>query len=96
MKILTLFFALFLTILPENVQFINYSSWGQDVILEVVDDVEEEAVIRTNQTPQKQFRTSQDTGSEGLRSGLFQIAKYNFSVHSCFERQWLRSCALRL
>ena len=45
MKILTLFLALFLTLLPESVPVSHYSQ-GQEVCWEEVNDVEEEAVIR--------------------------------------------------
>ena len=56
MKILTLFLALFLTMMPESVPIFNISQ-GQEICLEEVDDVEEEAVVSMSQRIQKKIGT---------------------------------------
>lgn len=56
MKILTLFLALFLTMMPESVPIFNISQ-GQEICLEEVDDVEEEAVVSMSQRIQKRIGT---------------------------------------
>ena len=56
MKILTLFLALFLTLLPEGAPAFNYSQ-GQDVVLEEVNEIEEEAVFSSSQRLQKRVQT---------------------------------------
>lgn len=56
MKILTLFLALFLTMMPESVPIFNISQW-QEICLEEVDDVEEEAVVSMSQRIQKRIGT---------------------------------------
>lgn len=94
MKILILFLSLLLTWLPENVPFVNYSS-GQDVCLEQVDGVEEEAVIRTSQTQEKQPCTSSEPIFGEFYPGLFPSGQH-IPVPYCFKRQWLRTCTLRL
>lgn len=94
MKILTLLLALFLTLLPESDTYVSYSSW-QDVCFEQVDDVEEEAVIRTSRMQQKQLLMCSEPGFQGFHLGLFQVKRFH-SVHFFFERQWLMTCALRL
>ncbi len=94
MKILTLFLALLLSLLPEGVPVENCSP-GDDVCYEVVDYVEEEAVIRTSRTPQKQPRFS-SIGVSAKTSRDFLNLPFYFPVHLCFERQWLIACSLRL
>ena len=94
MRILTLFLALFLTLLPENASVADISL-GQDVCCEMVNDVEEEAVIHTSQNRQEQPLTYPEVISERFRQGLSRSVKYS-PVCFCFERQWLRACMLRL
>ncbi len=94
MKILTLFLALLLSLLPEGTPVADYSP-GEDVCYEVVDDVEEEAVIRTSRAPQKQPQVSSISVSwKTLRA--FSLLPSFYHVHICFERQWLTACSLRL
>lgn len=94
MKIMTLFLALLLSMLPEGTPVADYSP-GEDVCYEVVDDVEEEAVIRTSRVPQKQPRVfSISVSAETFRDYSYQ--PFHYSVHFCFERQWLTTCSLRL
>ncbi len=94
MKILTLFLAFFLSLLPESIPVANCSP-GEDVCYEVVDDVEEEAVIRTSRTLQKQPRVSSIGISAKTPRDCFYLPSH-FPVHLCFERQWLSACSLRL
>ncbi len=94
MKILTLFLALLLSLLPEGIPVASYSA-GEDVCYEVVDDVEEEAVIRTFRAPQKQPRGSSIGVSANTQRDSFYLHSH-FQIHLCFERQWLTACSLRL
>ena len=95
MKILTLFLALFLTLLSESAPFAD-CSLGQDSCLEQVDYTEEgEAVIRTSQTQQKQIQACSEPVFEVSFPESSLLIKYH-PVHLCFEKQWLRACALRL
>ncbi|MBQ6286822.1 MAG: hypothetical protein IJK73_04100 [Bacteroidales bacterium] len=94
MNILALFLALFLTLLPESVPSVNFSL-EQDICCEQVNDVEEEAVIRASQTRQNPPLAYSETAFREFRPGLSPLTKLH-SIHFCFERQWLRSCSLRL
>ena len=96
MKILTLFLALLLSLLPEGIPVANCSP-REDVCYEeeVVDDVEEEAVIRTSRTPQRQPRVSSIGVSVKTPRDYFYLPSH-FPVHLCLERQWLTACSLRL
>lgn len=94
MRILTLFLALLLSLLPEGTPVIGYTP-GEDVCCEVVDDVEEEAVIWTSRTPQKPPRVSSIGVSAKAPKDIFYLP-FHFQVHFCFERQWLSACNLRL
>lgn len=94
MKILTLFLALFLTLLPESAPFVSYSQ-GQDICLEEVDDVEEEAVIRIPQRIPKKILTATDPFSPEIKPVSIQNLTFHL-IHFCFERQWLKACLLRL
>ena len=93
MKILTLFLALFLTLLPDSVPFVNLSQ-GQDVCFEEVDDVEEEAVIRLPQCTPKKILTTSEAFSREVKPISIQNLTYH-PIHFCFERQWLKACMLR-
>ena len=90
MRILTLFLALFLTLLPEI-----SCPQEQDVCLEEVIDVEEEAVIRTERPAQEQVQMSSLPVCGDASKCLIHLPELLFS-HYCFERQWLRYCRLRL
>lgn len=94
MKILTLFLALLLSLLPEGTPVADYTP-GEDVCYEVVDDVEEEAVIRTSRAPQKQPQVS-SIGVSWKTLRAFSLLPSFYHVHFCFERQWLTACSLRL
>lgn len=94
MKILTLFLALLLSMLPEGLPVANHSPW-EDVCYEVVDDVEEEAVIQISRAPKKQTRIS-SFGVSVIAPKVFFHPSFHFPVHFCFERQWLTACSLRL
>ena len=96
LRVLTLFLALFLTWLPESAHFVPCAQ-GQEICLEEVgvDDVEEEAVIRTERRAQEQVQTS------SLPVLVDSSSRLRFILESpvpyfCFERQWLRCCRLRL
>ncbi len=94
MKILTLFLALFLTLFPESVPFVNYTQ-GQDVCVEEVCDVEEEAVIRSPQRAPERLQTSSEAPFVSFRPLFVRVLRHH-SFHFCFERQWLKACMLRL
>ncbi len=94
MKILTLFLALLLSLLPEGTPLTDYSP-GEDVCYEMVDDVEEEAVIRPPRTPQKQPQASSIIVSAETLREPFTLPSH-YPVPFCFERQWLTACSLRL
>ena len=94
MRILTLFLALFLTFLPE-VPFVCASP-THDICCEEVDDVEEEAVIKTSLLEQSQSdESSVDILSKLSCRNLAEIPEFH-SVDFRFERQWLVHCRLRL
>lgn len=95
MRILTLFIALFLTFMPEETAIDNAFSRWQDVCYEQVDDVEEEAVIRSESRCQKQIDESRELDSLKRSCYTEYSAKPRF-IHMCFERQWLTHCMLRL
>ena len=83
MKILTLFLALFLTLWPESAPVVNCTQ-GQEVCIEVVDDVEEEAVIRTPQRTREIILSFTGIHPVVSRQTLtFQPIRF------CLERQWL-------
>ena len=94
MKILTLFLALFLTLLPEGAPAFNYSQ-GQDVVLEEVNEIEEEAVFSSSQRLQKRVQTPSVTIPRVILPFTNQVFIF-IPVHICLERQWLLSCSLRL
>lgn len=94
MKILTLFLALFLTLLPEGAPAFNYSQ-GQDVVLEEVNEIEEEAVISASQRLQKRVQTPSVIIPRVTLLSINQVFIF-IPVHICLERQWLLSCSLRL
>ena len=95
MRILTLFLALFLTLLPESDRFVPFSQEQEVVCLEEVNDVEEEAVIRLEQRSQQQVQTSSLTVFGDSFRCLIRLPESPVS-HYCFERRWLRCCRLRL
>lgn len=95
MKILTLFLALFLTLLPEGVPAFNSFSQEQDVLLEEVNEIEEEAVISTSQRLQKRFQSPSITIPRVTLLSINQVFIF-IPVHICLGRQWLLSCSLRL
>ena len=94
MKILTLFLALFLTLLPEGASAFNYSQ-GQDVVLEEVNEIEEEAVFSSSQRLQKRVQTPSVIIPRVILPFTSQVFIF-IPVHICLERQWLLSCSLRL
>lgn len=96
LRFLTLFLALFLTWLPESAHFVSCAQ-GQEICLEEVevDDVEEEAVIRSERRAQEQVLTSSLPVFGDAFSSLRCIPEIPVSRY-CFERQWLRCCRLRL
>ncbi len=94
MRILTLFLALFLSLLPETVPFENYSQ-TQEVCCEDIDDVEEEAVIKTVQREQRQSKDSSISISQGICRSRVDIS-VNHPIEFSFERHWLTYCRLRL
>ena len=96
LRVLTLFLALFLTWLPESAHFVPCSQ-GQEICLEEVevDDVEEEAVIRTERSSQEQTMTS-SLPVFGEASNRLRYIPESPVPYYCFERQWLRCCRLRL
>jgi hypothetical protein len=94
MRILTLFLALFLTFLPE-VPFVCTSP-TQDICCEEVDDVEEEAVIKTPLLEQSQ---SDESSTHFVFKESCRIVAGISAFHSIifrFGRQWLIHCRLRL
>ena len=95
MRILTLFLALFLTLLPESVSYTNVPC-GQDVCLEeVCDEVEEEAIIRLPRRMTENVQTS--TGDSPTEHNSFFVPLSHHSpIHFCPERLWLAACMLRL
>lgn len=94
MKTLTLFLALFLSLLPEGTPVADYPAW-EEVCYEVVDAVEEEAVIRISRTLDKQPQVLPNTVyTETFRESSGSVFYYPF--HHYFERQWLTVCSLRL
>ena len=94
MKILTLFLALFLTLLPEGAPAFNYSQ-GQDVVLEEVNEIEEEAVFSSSQRLQKRVQTPLVIIPRVILPFTNQVFIF-IPVHICLGRQWLLSCSLRL
>ena len=95
MRILTLFLALFLTLLPESVSCVNIF-YGQDVYLEEVCDVEEEeAIIRFSQRTTEKVPALTSTVSTDLRPVSIPAPLYH-PLHLYFESLWLTACMLRL
>ena len=95
MKILTLFLALFLTLLPEGAPAFNSFSQEQDVLLEEVNEIEEEAVFSSSQRLQKRVQTPLVIIPRVILPFTNQVFIF-IPVHICLERQWLLSCSLRL
>ena len=94
MRILTLFLALFLTLLPDSAHFVTCPQ-GQDVCMEEVNDVEEEAVIRTERRAQEQVQPSSLPVLGEVFCRVVHSPEFPDS-HYCFERRWLRCRRLRL
>ncbi len=94
MRILTLFLALFLTLLPDSVPFENYSQ-TQDVCCEYVEDVEEEAVLKAVTREQRQSKETSESCFRGICFCRTDITEHHPVVNR-FERQWLTHCRLRL
>lgn len=94
MKILTLFLTLFLTLLPDGAPIASFPQ-GQDVCMEEMVDVEEEAVMGFDRRVEKASRI--DCGYSYhpfLCSHDFFCV--NLSASFCFERLWLSCCSLLL
>ncbi len=95
MRILTLFLALFLTLLPESVPSVS-TSYEYDVCLEeMCDAVEEEAILRAPQRVPKINPASSDTALTADKPVSTQVLLYH-PVRFCSERPWLVTCTLRL
>ena len=94
MRILTLFLALFLTLLPEDFPVFNCSQ-SQDIYWEDPDDIEEEAVIKTIQIELSKVKDSSISDSQGISPCCNDIIEL-FIFSFCFERQWLAYCRLLL
>ena len=94
MRILTLFLALFLTLLPEGVPFIDVTQ-GHDVCVEEVCEVEDEATIRTPQRVQRRILTLSKVLFKGVNPHPIKVA-FCHPVIFYFERQWLVACKLIL
>lgn len=95
MRILTLFLALFLTLLPDSVSYVNTTSYGQEVCFEEVCDVEEEAILRAPQRMSDKIQASSETVFTDRKSVFISLFHYR-PIHFCFERLWLSACMLRL
>jgi hypothetical protein len=95
MRILTLFLALFLTLLPERVPYVNTTSYGQEICFEDACDVEEEAVLRAPQRVSEIVQTLSETVSAGRKCVFIPFFHYR-PIPFCFERLWLAACTLRL
>lgn len=93
-KIVTVFLALFLTLLPENVSFNNFSQ-DPSICFEETEGLEEEAVI---QAPAPSRRQPQlPSASVTFRPSAFYSYKSPYiPVICCFEKQWISVCRLRL
>ena len=94
MRALTLFLALFLTLMPEHFSIVNYSQ-AQEVCCEDLEDIEEEAVIKTVRNVQNLPLESSKSTFHGARYCRSCIPEQN-KVVICFERHWLTHCSLRL
>ena len=94
LRILTLILALFLTFLQEDVPYANYTHM-QEICWEDADDIEEEAVIRTQQQEQKRTPVLSESVFEGHSLETFLTEKPHPSYY-CFEKQWLTCRRLRL
>ncbi len=94
MKILTLFLALFLALLPDDLPYTGLSQ-SQDFCTEAVDEVEEEAVIQLTQRIRQKPPASPPPALPGLRPTWVRPS-VTCPVPIRFERQWLLSCSLRL
>ena len=94
MRILTLFLALFLTLLPESVSYVN-TSFGQDVCLEEEIDTQEEAIVRSPQRMTKEVQVSSYTELTDRKPGFIPVFGYRSTLF-CFERLWLIACMFRL
>ncbi|MBR0244873.1 MAG: hypothetical protein IJQ61_00165 [Bacteroidales bacterium] len=95
MRILTLFFALFLTLRPECVPYANTTFYGQEVCFEDACDAEEEAVLRTPQRVSEKVQALSETVFADCKSGFVPVSHVR-SIHVSFERLWLTACTLRL
>ena len=95
MRVLTLFLALFLTLLPESVSYVNTTSNGQEICFEDACDVEEEAVLRAPQRVSGKVQFLSETISADRKSVFIPFFPYP-PIPFCFERLWLAACTLRL
>lgn len=95
MRILTLFLALFLTLLPDSVSYAN-TPLGQDVFMEEICDVEGDAVlIHMSQRREVGVRDFSEIVKTEWTPVSIQVLPYH-PIRFCFERQWLTACTLRL
>lgn len=95
MRLPVLILTLLLTFLPECFPCVNTSSYGLEVCIEDVCDVEEEAVIRTPQRISEKVRTSSEILSAKRKFVVIPVHQH-YPIQLCFERLWISACTLRL
>lgn len=95
MRILTLFIALFLTLLPESVSYVNTTSSIQEVCFEDACDVEQEVVLCFQQRVSENVQTLSKNAFADGKSGFTPVFPVR-PIHVGFDRLWLTACTLRL
>lgn len=94
LRLLMLSLVLLLAFQPDSSPFV-YNASGQDVCMEEVCDVEEEAVIQTSRQEQKKAPLP----SESIAVSSYTepvLTQSCYPVHRSFERHWLTYRKLRL
>ena len=94
MRIIAILLALILTLLPDGFP-VTVEAYGQNVCVENVVDMEEEAVIRSCERARKQYEGRPVTIRKATSHPLVQV----LPVHTflfCFENTFLTACCLRL
>lgn len=94
MRIIAILVALILTLLPDGVP-VTVEVYGQDVCVEDVVDMEEEAVTRSSEHAGKHYEGRPVV----IRKAAPHPLSKAFSAHSflfCFENTFLTACCLRL
>ncbi len=94
MRIITILFALFLSLLQGNAP-VDMCSCEQDICVENVVDVEEEAIVRSNERIQKEIEAPVPFSIKDFSCHKISNLHINH-IRYCFDATWLMACCFRI